>query len=94
MAVQVGVGDGLFPVCGNAVVPELAPRYTVRRSRVSATCPLNLRPGDPRRTLSRAGVAEAFPERPGPVLSQVLMEQNPEGDRAGGHLEPDAWPGR
>lgn len=26
VAVQVGVGDGLFPVCGNAVVPELAPR--------------------------------------------------------------------
>ena len=94
MAVRVGIGDGLFPGCGNAVVPELAPRYTVRRSRVSATRPLNLQPGDPRRTLSQAGVAEAFPEGPGPVLSQVLMEQSPEGGRAGGHLEPDAWPGR
>lgn len=91
---RVGVGDRLFPVCGNAVLPELAPWSTVRRSRFNVTCSLNLRPRDPRRALSQAGVAEAFPERPVPVLSQVRMEQNPEGSRAGGHLEPDAWPDR
>lgn len=84
MQVELGTGRVL------CVQTQLR-RGEVCRARVVAACPWNPRPGDPQRSLFRAGAAAAFPERPGPVLSRALMQKSPGGWL--GHLSPTLGPG-